>query len=232
MKNAMPPLLLLTRPEHASRRFAEEAAYLGLEVMISPVLRIVPLDHDRERLAQAEGLVFTSENAVPFAGPGRGRRAICVGPRSAKVAQEAGFNALAGPGDADRLEPMLRDLGPGWMHPHGRHIAKALPVPGMAVYDQIAQPLSHAALAALASARTIVLPLFSPRSARIVAEQVGAAAALSTAPLWLVPISAAAERAWCDVAGRVHVARLAVAPTPDAPGVLHGLAELVLEPYS
>lgn len=225
MKNAMPPLLLLTRPEHAARRFADEAAHLGLEVLISPVLRIVPLDHDRVRLAGARGLVFTSENAVRFAGPGQGRPAICVGPRSARVAQEAGFDAVAGPGDAARLEPMLRDLGPGWLHPHGRHIAKRLPVPGMAVYDQVAQPLSDAALAALAGTRPIALPLFSPRTARILSAQMAGV----TAPLWLVAISAAAEQAWRGDIGRDHIARLAVAPTPDAPGTLRGLAEVLCQ---
>ena len=35
------PLLLLTRPEPASRRFAAQAAHLGLPVIVAPVLRIV-----------------------------------------------------------------------------------------------------------------------------------------------------------------------------------------------
>lgn len=214
----MPPLLLLTRPEPASHRFAAEAAGLGLEVVISPILRIVPVAHDAARLAAAEGLVFTSENAVPFAGEGRGRPAICVGPRSAEVARAAGFDAVAGPGDAARLMPMLHDLGAGWLHPHGVHIAKKLPVAGMAVYDQLPVALNEQARAALGGARPVLLPLFSPRSARLLAEE----AQTARAPLWVAPISAAAWENWAAAA-----ARHAVAPTPDAPGILHALREML-----
>ena len=214
----MPPLLLLTRPEPASHRFAAEAAALGLEVVISPVLRIVPVAHDSARLAVAKGLVFTSENAVPFAGEGRGRPAICVGPRSAEVARAAGFDAVAGPGDALRLIPMLGDLGEGWLHPHGTHIAKVLPVPGMAVYDQLPVAPNAQALAALAGDRPVLVPLFSPRSARLLSD----AARAARAPLWVAPISAAAWESWTAPA-----ARHAVAPTPDAPGILQALRELL-----
>lgn len=217
------PLLLLTRPEPASRRFAVQAAHLGLRVVISPVLQITPVPHDAQRLADAKALVFTSENAVPFAGPGRGRRAICVGPHTAAIAVAAGFDAIAGPGDAIRLEPMLRDLGPDWLHPHGIHIARAMPVPGMAVYDQLPVPLNAAALAALAGHQPVVLPLFSPRSARILSEQ----AAQARAPLWVVPISQAASDAW-----RAGAARLSIAPTPDAPGILTGMDQILAQEQS
>lgn len=214
----MPPLLLLTRPEPASHRFAVEAADLGLEVVISPVLRIVPVPHDAARLQAAKGLVFTSENAVPFAGEGRGRPAICVGPRSAEVARAAGFDAVAGPGDAVRLMPLVSDLGAGWIHPHGTHIAKKLPVEGMAVYDQLPVAPNAQALAALGGTRPVLLPLFSPRSARLFAE----AAKHARAPLWVAPISAAAWESWAAPAAR-HV----VAPTPDAAGILQALRVLL-----
>lgn len=101
-----PPVLLLTRPEPASRRFAAEAAYLGLQTIISPVLRILPVAHEGgARLAQARGLVFTSVHAVPAAGAGRGRPAICVGPATAQAARAAGFDVTEGPGDAARMMP-------------------------------------------------------------------------------------------------------------------------------
>ncbi len=218
----MPPLLLLTRPEPASRRFAAQAAGLGLSVVIAPVLRIEALPHDADALQSAQGLVFTSENAVPFAGEGRGRPAICVGPRSAAVARAAGFDAVAGPGDAVRLEPMLKDLGPGWLHPHGRHIARALPVPGIVVYDQLPAPLSAEALAALAGDVPVLLPLFSPRTGRILLAEMAAV----RAPLWVVPISDAAASGWQPLA-----ARLMVAPTPDAEGILTAMKAILLEDH-
>ena len=111
------PVLLLTRPEPASRRFAAEAAHLGLETIIAPILRIVPVTHDGKLLAQARGLV-------------QGRPAICVGPAPAQVARAAGFEVTEGPGDALRMMPLLAGLGEGWLHPHGAHVAKQLAGPG------------------------------------------------------------------------------------------------------
>lgn len=219
----MPPLLLLTRPEHASRRFAKQSAHFGLQTLISPIVQIVALDFDRALVDGAKGLVITSENAVPFVAPGRGRPAICVGPRSAEVARAAGFEAVAGPGDAARLMPMLTGLDQGWVHPHGTHVAKVLPVTGVAVYDQIALDLSPEAQEVLQGKNPVILPLFSPRSARLLAAQTGDA----RAPLWLVAISAAAADAW-----QGRDARLIVAPTPDAPGILHGIAEMLAAEHS
>ena len=216
------PVLLLTRPEPASRRFAAEAAPLGLPVVIAPVLRIAPVAHDAARLAQARGLVFTSAHAVPAAvaagAAGQGRPAICVGPATAEAARAAGFDVTEGPGDALRMLPLLAELGEGWLHPHGAHVAKRLPVPGMVVYDQLPQPLTEAALKALAGRGPVILPLFSPRSARLLSAEAGQA----RAPLWLVPISPAAGAEW-----RAAQARLAVAPTPDAAGILRAIATLL-----
>lgn len=213
-----PPTLLLTRPEPAARRFAAAAAPLGLPVLISPVLRIVPVAHDAGRLAAAEGLVFTSVHAVPAAGAGRGRPAICVGPATAQAAREAGFAVTEGPGDAARMLPLLQELGPGWLHPHGAHVAKVLPVPGVVVYDQLPLELSLAARALLAGPGPVILPLFSPRSARLLSGQ----AAGARAPLWLAPISAAAQQAWQGLA-----ARSVPASTPDAEGVLCAVERLL-----
>ncbi|WP_323716842.1 uroporphyrinogen-III synthase [Paracoccus aminovorans] len=218
MPLAAQPLLLLTRPEPASRRFAAALAPLGLRVLIAPVLEIVPVAHDAARLEGARGLVFTSIHAVPSAGPGRGRPAICVGPATADAARAAGFRVTEGPGDAARMLPLLDGLGQGWLHPHGAHVAKTLPVPGMVVYDQLRHPLTAEALAALAGEAPVILPLFSPRSARLLSEQAGQA----RAPLWLAAISAAARAAWDAPA-----ARAAVAPTPDAPGVLAAVISLL-----
>jgi len=212
------PILLLTRPEPASRRFAAALAGLGLEVVISPVLEIRPVPHDGGRLAAARGLVFTSVNAVPAAGAGRGRPAVCVGPATARAARAAGFDVTEGPGDAARMLPLLQGLGEGWLHPHGAHVARTLPVPGMVVYDQLPAPLNAPARAALAGAAPVILPLFSPRSSRLLAGQ----AAGARAPLWLAPISAAAQRAW-----PIAAARSVLAPTPDAAGVLLAVRQLL-----
>ncbi|MBA4492167.1 uroporphyrinogen-III synthase [Paracoccus sp. S1E-3] len=183
------PLCLLTRPLAQSRAFAAEIP--EVECLIAPVLRIEGLPFDDARLATAPGLVFTSANAVPFAGPGQGRRALAVGPQTAAAARAAGFAVEEGPGDALGLLPLL-DGRRDWLHLHGRHRARVLPVEGIAVYDQVPQPLSDAARAALAAARPLILPLFSPRSAALLSGSVeGAAAAIAA-----VAISARADAAY------------------------------------
>lgn len=219
----MLPQILLTRPEPAAHRFAAEIAHLDLPVVISPILRIIEVAHDQTLLDAAKGMVFTSENAVPFAGEGRGRPAICVGPRSAKVAAAAGFDAVAGPGDALRMMPMLTGLGPDWLHPHGRHVAKVLPIRGVEVYDQVAVPLSDAAIALLQGKAPVIVPLFSPRSARLLA----AAAVKASAPLWIIPISENALAEW-----QAPAARRIVAKTPDAPGIAAAMERLLADRHS
>ncbi len=216
----MPPTVLLTRPKPASLRFAASLSDLAVEVVISPILRIVPVAHDGDRLSQARGLVFTSAHAVAAAGAGRGRPAICVGPATASAARDAGFAVTEGPGDAAGMMPLLAGLGPGWLHPHGAHVARVLPVPGMVVYDQLAQPLNDAARALLDTDAPVVLPLFSPRSARLLAD----AARTARAPLWLAPISPAAAAAW-----HAPFARSALAAHPDTVG-MRGAIESLTRP--
>ena len=83
---------------------------------------------------------------------------------------------------------------------------------------KMTDPLTEAALKALAGRGPVILPLFSPRSARLLSAEAGQA----RAPLWLVPISPAAGAEW-----RAAQARLAVAPTPDAAGILRAIATLL-----
>jgi len=209
-------VVLITRPETAARRFAEQVEALGLRHVIAPLLRIVSVPHDAQAVREARGLVFTSENGVRYAGPGNSRPAWCVGPRTAEVARAAGYDVTEGPGDAAGLIPLIGDLGPGWLHPHGAHVAARLPVPGMVVYDQLPLPLSSEALALLQGGATVILPLFSPRTARLAAE---AARGRTAAPLWIVPISAAADAAWRAAWPEAGV-RSIIADQPDAEGIL------------
>ncbi len=217
MSSATRPVLLLTRPLADSQRFA--AMLPEWRAVISPILRIVPVDHDGAALHEAPGLVFTSAHAVASAGPGRGRLAICVGRHTAQAAQAAGFAVQAGNGFAESLLPLIRDAGVPLIHPHGRHLARELPVPGMVVYDQQAQPLTDQARALLAGNAPVVLPLFSPRSARLAAD----AARGASAPLWPVAISGAAWAAW-DGPAAGH----AVADRPDAASMVAAIRGLPL----
>lgn len=220
MSSASRPVLLLTRPEADSRRFA--AMLPGWRAVISPILRIVPVDHDAALLRQAPGLVFTSAHAVQAAGPGRGRLALCVGGRTARAAREAGFDVRQGDGVAEGLLPLIAGAPVPLIHPHGRHRAGRLPVRGVIVYDQQARALSTEARALLRGSLPVVLPVFSPRSARLVAE----AAAGASAPLWPVAISPAALAGWNG-----PMAGCAMAETPDMAAMAAAVQSLpVAEP--
>lgn len=199
MPPAPRPILLMTRPGDDSE---STAARIGADVIVAPILQIVPVDHDGAALAQAPGLVFTSAHAVASAGPGRGRPAICVGERTGQVARDAGFAVIQGAGTADSLAPLIAASPVPLVHPHGRHLAQRLAVPGVVVYDQRPQPLTARARAALMGARPVVVPVYSPRSARLLAGM----AAGARAPLWLVAISDAAAAAWTAPAARRAVA--------------------------
>ena len=213
------PLCLLTRPEAQSRAFA--AGLPGIEVLIAPILRIVPRDFDPAPIARAPGLIFTSVNAVPFAGPGAGRRALCVGPQTGAAARAAGFAVTEGPGDAEGMLPLLAGRE-DWLHLHGRHRARELPVPGLAVYDQVPQPLGEDARAVLAGTRPLILPLFSPRSAELLSEAMGAAAAAPIA----APIATVAISPRADAAFRGPAALRRIAATPDRAGMRQAILSL------
>lgn len=227
MRDPRPPLLL-TRPEPQARRFAAEMrARFGADwpVVIAPILRIEPVPAE---LPAADWRVFTSENAVAAHGAGCGP-AYCVGERTAVAARAAGFEVAVTEPDAARLIPRLIALRPAGrgLVLRGRHaaaeIAERLNSAGIEtgsaiLYDQIACPLTAEAQALLAGNAPVLLPLFSPRSARLVAE----AAQGAGAPLWIAPISAAARLAFAAPAARAEVAE-----TPDAPGVLAALGRLI-----
>lgn len=221
MPSGVRPTLLLTRPEADSRRLA--ALLPGWPVVISPILRIVPVDHDRERLRKAPALVFTSAHAVTAAAPGAGRPAICVGGRTADAARQAGFAVTEGPGDAESLLPLIAAARGPLLHPHGRHVARAMPVEGIVVYDQRRSPLTSQARAVLYDGGDVILPLFSARSASLLADAVRG----TMSRLWPIAISPAVMQAWAGPsAGR------AIAKRPTQQGVAEAVRRLTYEELS
>lgn len=229
------PSLLLTRPEPQSRRFAEafRARFGGaIPVVISPVIAIRPLAVEIATEG-ADGVIFTSENAVAAfcaATPRRDLTAWCVGERTAAAARAEGFVTHAGPGEATGLAAMMRREGARGrlLYPHGVHRAADLgamlepdgiETVSIPVYDQEERELDAGARALLAGAGRVLLPLFSPRSARLVARQARGA----RARLAIAAISAAAAEAARDLpAERVETAR-----RPDAEAMLDALARLI-----
>lgn len=223
--------ILLTRPEAGARAFARALSAAGVTapVTVAPLLAIVPLDPDGEPGATAPwpdaGVIFTSAHAVAAHAALTPARPVawCVGDATAAAARAAGYPARSAAGDAAALVRMILSAegagrGP-LVHARGREArggiaeklaAAGIPVREVVVYDQVARPLGVAGRALLSGAGAVVMPVFSPRSARLA----GQAAADARAALHPVAISAAAARAWQGTGAPGHPPL--VADRPDA----------------
>lgn len=184
--------LLLTRPHEAARRFVAllpTALTAGLQVIYAPLISVQPLGDDIS-LHSGESVIFTSSNAVSAAdgiADCSARTAYCLGQRTCQQAAEAGWRARMCGKTADALvaDLLQRRLCEPLMHLRGRHargcIAERLTAAGLTCREQIIyhQPLlalTGEAKSALSASQDIIVPLFSPRTARQFADQCPAGA--------------------------------------------------------
>jgi len=222
------PTLLLTRPRAQAERFAAACrdAFGDVPVVISPILTIRYLEPPS--LQGLAGVLLSSEHGVRALGAGQGLRAWCVGDRTAEVARDLGFDAVSAGGSAEDLVEMVLAAAPEGrlLHAHGVHTrgdvaarlrAAGLQVAAAEVYAQEPAELSEEAREAL-DAGAVVLPLFSPRSAELVAR----AAAGSGAVLRPVALSPAVALAWSELRPEIPL----VADRLDAQGMLSALATI------
>lgn len=176
------------------------------------------------------GLILTSENGAEAAGRlglPPGLPAWCVGTRTAEVARAAGFAAINADGDAEVLQRAILsapDAGP-LLHLRGDHargdIVPRLRAAGRAardivVYRQEDRPLSAEAKAVLAGPARVVLPLYSPRTATIIADQ-----GPFSAPLHVIAISPAVARA----AERLGPDQISQIDNPDGQSMLSAIVD-------
>lgn len=230
----MRPTILITRPEPAASRMAEDlrASHPGVAVLVAPLMRIAhegtlpPLDG-------SEALIFTSRHGVEgFCRlcARRDLRAYAVGEATAGAARARGLRAVAAGGDAEALLARIAAAGdPGpFLHPRGRHVAAdiagALRARGheateAVVYSQEALPLSRGARAALAGDAPVLLPLMSPRSGRLFFAEAGEI----RAPLLVAAISRNAAQSVPEGAAT----RLIVAQSPDAHAMKAAIDDLL-----
>jgi uroporphyrinogen-III synthase len=199
--------------------------------IISPVMVITTLT---PALPASDwcGLILTSEHgaqAVARLGLPAGLPVFCVGAQTAAAAIRAGLAAQVAGADADALVARLLELRPPGplLHLRGEHArgdiatrltAAGLPTKEAVVYRQAALPLTAPARALLSADTAVVLPLFSPRSAEILAAQGPFAARLHA-----VAMSPAVARA----AGTLGCTTLVTASAPDGPAMCHAVAALL-----
>lgn len=229
------PAVLLTRPTAQGDRFAamlRDRFGTGLRIVASPLIAPTFLD-DPVPAACFAAVILTSETGVEAAARRMAdlpHEAWCVGDRTAQAATAAGFLARSAQGDgADLVRAVLRACQSGpLLHLRGREsrgdiaamlTLAGLPTRDLVVYEQRPQPLTTGAAGLLSGSDTVVAPVFSPRTARLLSVERDRLAL--TAPLRLVPLSQAVSAAFLrrpdDAAW--------VASRPDANAMLDAMAD-------
>ena len=234
MSDNAAPLVILTRPREASERFAAQmrAAFGQVAVSIVPLMEIAPLG-DGLDLEGVAALIFTSAAGVEVFStltPDRSLPAWCVGDRTAEAARDIGLRATSAGGDAEALIALMAEARPEGrlLHLHGAHVSvgvaerlsrSGLRAEARAIYDQVRVPPGEAMNAALNHPGPILVPLFSPRSARLFAE----AAEAAPGDIRPVAISAATRDALPEKLAR----QASIADAPDAAAMIRALGALI-----
>ena len=182
----MAPVILLTRPAPEAARFADalRARLVPLrgkaaQIVRAPLLQAEPGDTLPD-MGPVAGLIFTSRSAVRAytALKGPARPCYCVGDATAALARDAGLAAISAAGSAqDLIARIKRDRPAGrWLYLRGADIrvdlvsalsAEGILVDQHVIYRQIALPLPASAQALLRGDGPVILPVFSPRSAKL-----------------------------------------------------------------
>lgn len=230
--------ILLTRPLLQSQRFAEQlrARWPEAGVLISPLMAPDYLS-PQVPTQDFTALILTSETGaeaarrISAAGHSLPCQAYCVGERTAAAAQAAGFQPRLVGGDADALVALILED-----HPRGpllflrgqdsaggienRLISAGTETVSAIVYAQVPQPLTTQAQELLQRDAPVILPVFSPRSARLLIAQ--CAGTPPQATLWVAALSPAVAQAVSGLAPRL----VQIAARPDAEAMLNAIAAL------
>ncbi|SDD62676.1 uroporphyrinogen-III synthase [Ruegeria marina] len=226
--------LLMTRPAEASARFTTRLSpeiRASVSVIHSPLLEIEPLDAALD-LRKVRGLIFTSSNGVAVASDLTDSRELpcyCVGRATTEAARREGWTATMAGENAETLTAFLLVARPAapLLHLRGEHsrgnVAQTLSSGGLVtservIYRQKLLPLSSEAASALAGTSPVVLPLFSPRTARQFADM-----ALPNAPLFMVALSDAVR----EPVEKMVNSKVITASRPDADAMREAVEMLV-----
>ncbi len=226
------PVLLMTRPETASRRFLDllPAELLQhLRVIEAPLMQITPLSGPL-KLSRVATVIFTSGEGVRVASDKTTVRlpARCVGERTTAAANAAGWQAsCAGETAEDLVACLIAEPPQGsLLHLHGEHtrgdvvgrlVKAGLPCTGQMIYRQVLLPLTDEAKQVLRAQAPLLVPLFSPRTAAHFASLCPNAAHLT-----LIAMSEAVVEAL----PRLHCEALHVSKAPTASAMAEMLRDV------
>lgn len=196
----MTPTILITRPEPSGAAFAKQLEKVigpASKIVLSPVLQIEPCGTLPD-LSEVRQLVFSSRHGVEAFARHSDRRdipAYAVGEATAKAGRDIGLSVTACGGDARQMmKRILADALPGpFLHVRGEYttgnLAQDLTLAGIETYEAViyrqhAVGLTDQAKECLQQKTPVILPLFSPRSARLALSE-----GLVKAPLFVAAIS-------------------------------------------
>ncbi len=212
----------MTRPLESAKHFVAQLPAEARDLIMpiySPLIGIEPSVGGLD-FGDARGLIFTSTNGVRIAAGLTDQRdtpCYCVGKATTQAALNAGWQAECAGENSDALIRTLHQMQPAapLLHIRGRHtrgaVAARLTALGctttdLVIYDQPLLALSDKAQQALASDAPILVPLFSPRTARHFANIV-----TIRAPLFLAGLSDAVA----EPVKALNYNQLCVAAQPD-----------------
>lgn len=234
------PTFLLTRPLPQSQRFATllRARWPEMAVVISPLMAPEFLTPDVPQRDFA-ALILTSEAGAEAArrisatGQMLPQRAFCVGDRTAAAAKAAGFAMQSAAGDATDLLALIanhRPTGPllflrgvdSTGDIRNQLLLAGIETVSAIAYHQTSLPLTAEARHLMQGSAPVVLPLFSPRSARLAVAERPAQGAL--APLWVAALSPAVAQVAVDLAPQ----HMRIAARPDQDAMLAAVAAVLM----
>lgn len=232
--------LLVTRPEPDASLLAGTLRDLGHKVLIAPLMQVAVLDFDVD-LADVQAVLFTSANGVrafaeQIGTPPDGMTAFAVGKASAQVARDAGWTQVeTAQGDVDALAALvtakLSPKGGPLVHVSGKaaagDLAGVLSAQGYEV-DRVvgyeARPvdvLPESVAAGLAAGDLDGVLLFSPRSARLLADLAEKAGLLDKlADIDAYCLSPAVADALTALVSASKSAKCKVATAPETPHLI------------
>jgi uroporphyrinogen-III synthase len=229
--------ILVTRPLAEGEAFAKALTTrfgARLRPVLSPLLaprNLTPLLPDGDYAA----VVFTSAQAVHAARPMTAslpKLAWCVGRKTAEAATAAGFQSNSADGDAEALVTAIAAAPPSGSILYLRGVDTSsnilvrlknlgIHVDEAVVYVQEPQPLTPETLTLLREPVDVIVPLFSPRTARLFR------AALPDNTQARLHIAAMSGNV-AEALGDLPHAALTVAIHPDAPAMLDAVETLLV----